>query len=593
MAENNLPQFVTELLKPINTNTPTGEDIAKSDDPVANAAYSDLEMEITRHGNINYQKTAQMASDILLTNSKHLRVAAWLCLSWFRIDGAEGLKNGLLLILQMLKMFNEKLFPEKLAHRSKAIQFISMDKRFHTLEKTEINNPDILNEINETFQNIIAECKNQFSENPPDLSQLAGIIEQRLGSAPEQTSHQKTAETEIVTKESEGASPETAKQDKTEDTVSATSEEQKEAPTGDEADEEAVEKAINIADEVAELLEDISAEQPTGEDIENTEDQDAQVIYMQLESEIVKYSGNKYPECTKWAQEILQERNKHLRVAVWLFISWYKTDKLNGYRNGLQLLCELLKKYGQELHPADTRQKSKIIQTINSETRLKVFNKVKVEQKSVELILEIGSLFNTLKAQVDIHLKDAPPKLNVIQQIIDDKVADARDILEQDKKKAQQVEKVLESPRQQERQASVPKSVSSGPMSKGAVSMSNLSISDDKSAKVSIKKALQFFFQDGTENPPKKKIPEDPTVYALSRNLRWTKLNLPANKDQVTQVEGPNKIKQDFIQKLFNNKDWDTLISELEINFITNNAFSVKFSGNFSQASSYTLFIGA
>jgi len=130
MAEIQIHKEIAELLKPISSKNPTGEDISKSEDPVANAAFTDLEMEISKIGEINYQKTIKMASDILLKQSKHIRVAAWLCLSWFKLEGAGGLKKGLQLILELLRTFSDKLFPEKTAHRSKAVQFVNLDKRF-------------------------------------------------------------------------------------------------------------------------------------------------------------------------------------------------------------------------------------------------------------------------------------------------------------------------------------------------------------------------------------------------------------------------------------------------------------------------------
>ena len=129
MADASSSELVADLLKPLSGKKPTGEDIAKSEDPVANAAFTDLEMEITKVGEINYQKTAQMAVEILSNRSKHLRVAAWLCLSWFRSEELEGLKNGLSLISQLLQGFGEKLYPEKEIHRSKAVLFLNLDKK--------------------------------------------------------------------------------------------------------------------------------------------------------------------------------------------------------------------------------------------------------------------------------------------------------------------------------------------------------------------------------------------------------------------------------------------------------------------------------
>ena len=142
MADVPSADLIENLLNPINKDNPTGEDIAKSDDPVASTAYTDLEMEITKVGEINYQKTADMALNILQNNSKHVRVAAWLCLSWFRIEELEGFKNGLSVLLQLLQIFGDKLFQAKPVLRSKAVLFLNNDKRFQLITKMSINDSD-------------------------------------------------------------------------------------------------------------------------------------------------------------------------------------------------------------------------------------------------------------------------------------------------------------------------------------------------------------------------------------------------------------------------------------------------------------------
>jgi type VI secretion system protein VasJ len=570
MSEIPLPQAVADLVKPISKNAPTGEDISRSEDPVANAAFADLEMDITKLGEIDYKKTAQMAVDILQKRSKHLRVAAWLCLSWFRLEGVEGLKNGLLVVLQLLQTFSDKLYPEKITQRSKAVQFLSMDKRFHTLEKMEITDPAVLKEIGSVFKEIDAECKTQFSDAPPDLSDLSKIIEARLKTAGEGADYQQPAIAEKVMEESAG----TVTEIKSKPAESPTEESTAEIAEGEEPEETETEKELEIPNEVLDLLQDIKAESPVGENIEDSENQDAMVVYMSLESDISKYSNNNYPQCMAWAQEILQTRSKHLRVAIWLLISWFRTENLNGFRNGLQLIVEMMKKYGEQIFPADQKQKSRILQSLNTDTRIKLIDKVKADQQNIDIILEIGQIFTSLKEQSRILFPDAPSKLNAIDEIIREKAKEAQNIRDQDKKEAFPLEMGPEAAVEGEGGKAIPTARVDRPVSTSPVLAAGVNINDEKSAKIAIKKALQFYFQDGAEDSQKRKIPEDPTVYALSRVLRWSKLNQPADKDHITQVEGPNEPKQNFITKLYNNKDWDALIPELEINFITNDSFT-------------------
>jgi len=111
-------------------------------------------------------------------------------------------------------------------------------------------------------------------------------------------------------------------------------------------------------------------------------------------------------------------------------------------------------------------------------------------------------------------------------------------------------------------------------VSSAAGSPRELIISDAKSARIAIKKALQFFFQESPDDTQHRKIPENRMVYALSRAFRWSKVIKPPEQEHIAQIEGPNEPKQKYIAKLFNNKDWNTLIPEVEYNFITNDSFT-------------------
>ena len=571
MPETQLPQPVSDLLQPISKQAPTGEDIANSDDPVASAAYTDLEMEITRTGEVNYQKTVQMAVEILSKRSKHLRVAAWLCLSWYRVEGAAGFKNGLLLILNLLKTFSDKLFPEKKLHRSKAIQFLNLDKRFSTIPKSNTLTPGLVKDIQDTLKEIESECRRQLPEAIPDFSRIFALMK-NPETIPETGAAEKTPaagndkiETDL-TKKDEPAEP----------AVSESAPAQEESPNNlamksEETQSGVEEKPIELSPEVADLLEDISKENPAGDNIEDSGDQDAQVIYMNLSSEIKKYSDNNYPQCLKWAQEILKNRSKHLRVAVWLLIAWFRVENLAGLKNGIQLILELLKKYDGKVHPQDNKQKSLILQSLNTETRLKLIQKIKVEPQNSRDIIEIGELFTQLVEQANVSFSDIPPKLTVLADMIGDKVQDTKSFLERDKKEVLPEDKTEQG--SLDRAQTQPAQRSDTGAKHASAQMQGAEITDDKSAKTAIKTALQFYFRTENVDPPLRKIADDALIYALGRTFRWWKLSTPVQKDQVTQLEGPNEPKQNHVTKLYKEKDWDTLIPELEINFLSNDNF--------------------
>jgi len=151
MGKKNIPQEIVQLLEPIAKKEPTGTD------PEMSPNYINLEAELNKMGDINYQEIINWAQQIFETESKHLRVAAWLSLAWLRIEGFSGFRKGLILILELLKKYKDKLFPESPAQRSKAIQYLNSEKRFQIfIQKLEVTNENV-NEISESesiFQQI-------------------------------------------------------------------------------------------------------------------------------------------------------------------------------------------------------------------------------------------------------------------------------------------------------------------------------------------------------------------------------------------------------------------------------------------------------
>lgn len=176
MAENNqaespLPEQVQELLLPISDGSPAGEDAASSE------SYFKLDMEVAKV-TPDYKVCIDLASEILKDISKDLRVASWLCLAWYRTDNLPGLKNGISLMLELLKAFKGDLFPKKPAHRSKAIQFIDTSRFVKLVERETIDAgsaPTVI-ALESLLKELAEEGEKQFPENVPNLKELTGII---------------------------------------------------------------------------------------------------------------------------------------------------------------------------------------------------------------------------------------------------------------------------------------------------------------------------------------------------------------------------------------------------------------------------------
>jgi type VI secretion system protein VasJ len=156
----------------------TGRDSSSSE------AYFRLEMEIGKV-NPDYQVCADLASEILLGKSKDLRVASWLCFAWFRSERIPGLISGLMLIKELLRNFKEGLFPEPLANRAKAMQFLNSTRfvRLLEAEKCTRENASTFLVLYSVFQQFQEESKKYFQEKAPELKELARAIAAHCGIA--------------------------------------------------------------------------------------------------------------------------------------------------------------------------------------------------------------------------------------------------------------------------------------------------------------------------------------------------------------------------------------------------------------------------
>jgi len=579
-----IPPDVSELLDPISPENAAGTD------PEMSAEFISLEAEMSKMGEINYPESVKLSQKILKEQAKHFKVVGWLCLSWLRTEGIPGLKKSLILTLELIKKYQKQLLPEDENQLNKAVQYLNKEKRIQlALQKLEINDENVQDmlEIQNVITELSEEVKNLFPTSPPSFENLTQIIDEKSkstgSSAPGKKSAKPTSEDEPVIEK-----PDEVSEQKEE------SETQKELESQEEVNEKATDKPdvkgkeekgaavsekplYDIPPEVTDLLNDISGDIPVGEDVENSTDQELLVVYMNLETEISKYSGNDYESCMHWARKIIGERSKHLRVTLWYLIAWFRKESLVGFKNGLMLLTELLKKYGEKLYPENTPQKTKIIQLLNTDTRIKILEKIEVNADTAKDLIEIGQIFDILKSECQKLFPDSPPKLNQIQEIIEEKSNAAQAATKpstrpSDADTAGSAEKSSSSTasvvKEKQAAASPARSVSAGaPIELG------MEIEREKDAQILLKKAILFYFQEGPDEAKKRKVPDHPSIYGLSRMFRWGKLNLPPNADNVTQIEAPNQPKQNLIMNLLNSKDFDTLIPEIEVNFLNREDF--------------------
>ncbi|MBD3275691.1 MAG: hypothetical protein GF372_10285 [Candidatus Marinimicrobia bacterium] len=574
------------LLKPIDGDSPAGQD------PEMNPDYINLDAEMAKMSGLDYEMIAEVAQRILTTESKHLRVATWLALAWTKLHGVAGLRTSLEVIEGLLSEFAPDLFPEKIKMQSMALQNLHSDKRIAMFTKKAAN-PDSadFDDSKKLLSTIADAAESLYAEKPPKLDGLRAALEElspattgapangQTQPADDESAETSSAETvaesaDSAEKSDDAADNEASSNGEAETDVSA---EKSEEPEPEE------EETIPVPDEVQDLLDPISEESPAGEDVEKTDDQEVMVEYMTLESEMAKFSGNNYEQCAIQCSDMLRDRTKHLRIAIWQLIAWYRTLKIPGFRDGLALIYHLLKEFPDSIHPQDESQQANTLQLLNSEARIKLIDKEEVTRQNADLFIEIGQIFQGIVEFAEEHYEEKSPRLTDITSIIHEKSTEAENFEKEEQKRKEKEKREAEAraaAREQQKSAASSASTtaaSSAAASSGgsaqAVSAGGLDIGREREAQIALKKAIEFYFEEDSGGSKNRKVAEDPSIYGLSRVYRWAKLNTPPNKDHVTQIEGPNEPKQNYIQKLISNKDYDTLIPEIEVNFLNRDDF--------------------
>ena len=355
-----LPDTLKELLLPISASSGTGEDLDPYVDPYESLSYR-FSGEQT-----DYKGCIQDAESVLKEQSKHLQVISWLTLSWLVVEGLSGYRKGILLMKEVLVKYGAEVFPEKKKHRVNALRYLTRDKWVQVLgKKLEEEKASQKAEVVADIRKLLVDLADLFVEklgesNKPDISGLLDIIDAVEVSSSE-GSASKEPHTESVEEVVEDSN-----------TLQIDSEN-----TAEEAEEvnNSIHKEhtdIPLPEDVEELLEDISTSSRTGKDIELEPDEEDNLIYETLKSEMRNFSGNDYIKCIQLCSDILKNRSKHLRVVVLLCISWFRTEGVYGLKKGFILLEKILEKYSEDVFPVDVKKRVKIIQRLNSEPRLQM-----------------------------------------------------------------------------------------------------------------------------------------------------------------------------------------------------------------------------
>ncbi len=414
MTVSTTPERVQELLAPIPGESPVGSDL----DPQV-APYTSFRKGLSSSSrNPNYEKHAQEAVETLTGESKHLQIIAWLILCWLKLEGLPGLRDGLRLMAETVKQYKDAVYPPEIEEKRNAVQYIASEKRIQAiLKRADVSagaeDGDALLEARALLGELPALFSAQIGGEAPDLGAITTLVDDKLneagltysgasgaGSNPPTPDRATSGDAPVATNAapsgSTNGSPSGAVQDEPapppgaeepgppEPGADAAAQRpgddgggleagETEEPSASDTDafgEEEKDEPAPMPVEVEALLDPLESNDGAGEDIENTEDPEDRVLYRSLKSEMRKRSGNNYPLCVNQCVEILTEKSKHLRIAFWLCVAWFRTESLQGLRNGLVLLDHMLKTFGDSLYPRDEKQLVHIVQRLNTESRI-------------------------------------------------------------------------------------------------------------------------------------------------------------------------------------------------------------------------------
>ena len=308
---------------------------------------------------------------------------------------------------------------------------------------------------------------------------------------------------------------------------------------------------IEIPEIVNELLEDIPGDKRVGIDASNDEE------YFKLTMEVPK-SIPDYKNWIELSENILTEKSKDIKVAVWLCFAFYRNENINGLKKGLILILQLLKKFGNDLYPSSAVHRSKAIQFINTSRVIKLLEKEEINKTNAKDIKDAGQVLNEIISECEKLFPENQPSLDSLQSVINVHVAVA--------------EPILRPPEAKKAGASAANKPGTIPAKGVGASAQEVVLSSEKDAVTQLRKIITFFFEYDEEGGKKQRVPENYFVFGLSRQIQWANLIRPVDNGGVTLIEAPNKIIQGLIKDWFGNGNYDMLIARIESEFIKENS---------------------
>jgi len=311
-----------------------------------------------------------------------------------------------------------------------------------------------------------------------------------------------------------------------------------------------------ISEFIVGFLEPIPGDSPTGKDAANDEE------YFKLNMEFPKT----VPDYKNWidlSNTILKEKSKDLKVACWLCFALYRTDQLKGFSNGLELVYQFLKTFGNDLYPHNPSLKSKAIQFLSTSRVTKLLEREVINKSNAREVLRIDELLQLIITESGNLLPENTPVLQALQDVITTQKESANKVLAPTPEKKPQP---VSQPKQEIKTSSVTTA-----NEESVVPKASKPASEDE-ASIQIRRTLTYFYEVIQNNETIERVPESFFAFGIARQLQWSTLILPLSEEKVTGIEPPNEIIRKLIKDWFNENKSDVLIPRIELEFIKDNS---------------------
>ena len=306
----------------------------------------------------------------------------------------------------------------------------------------------------------------------------------------------------------------------------------------------------------------ISEENPAGEDAKYDD------AFEKVDAELSKLSSPSASNTVDWdlvvklCEELLEHRSKHLLIAVYLSYALLRVRGIEGLNDGMMVLADLLENYWESMYPPLRRIKGRVnaIAWLLEKVTKFLENSENIETDSVTkeaLLANLKRVDDFLNAQ----LEDAPLFYGLIK-LADMKLVSRDDTVEE-ATPVQDQEPVVNTP-----SAVTPEVMqsSSSQAKRTEVPLSKPSLSGDREKDFeAMVNALNLLTGQMIETADYRS-----ELFMINRAFAWLDIEtLPVAQKGITMLPPPEDEEIELLQKLYDAKDYSTLLWAAESRITT------------------------